>query len=143
MKAFKIISVLAAIWALVGVPGFFNTLPPALDYKIGYVLLVFGHAIAGLAIVAGAILTLKEKVNISKWLLVVGCAFAAYGKITEGYHFQYPLFFSFKFSSFEGFKEFQNGYSIDFPFAILAGLLFCFSLSAEYEKAEQSVFTIP
>jgi len=134
MKAFKIISVLAAVLALTGLPGFFNTLPPALDYRMGYALLVFGHALAGLSIIVGAILSLKGKVNISKWLLILGCCFAAYGKFVEGYHFQYPLFYTFKYSSFEGFKEFQNGYSIDFVFGLLAALLIYFQQKAEIES---------
>ena len=63
MKTFKILSILSAIWAFLGVPGFFDTLPSALDYKIGYALLAFGYAIAELVIVAGSALALKEKMN--------------------------------------------------------------------------------
>ncbi|MEM7790499.1 MAG: hypothetical protein AAF546_03785 [Verrucomicrobiota bacterium] len=124
MKIFKTLSILAAIWALLGVPGFFNTLPAALNYRIEYAFLVFGHVLTELCIVTGSMLALKEKMNIAQWLLIFGCVFSAYGRITEGYHYHYPHYFSYKFNFFYGEKELQNGFSIDLPFAALAALMF-------------------
>ena len=138
MKKFKITAVIACVFALTAIPGFFNTLPQATDYQIDFALLVFGHALAGISIVIGTILTLQNKISVAKWLLICGCLFASYGKLVAGYHFQYPLFYSFKFSSFEGFNSFSDGYTLDLPFILLAGALIYLHQPAELESQNQS-----
>jgi len=119
MKKFKIFAVIACLLAFTGIPGFAHTLPPVADYKPFFAAIVIGHAIAGLAIILGTALLFTKKNQIAKGMIITGCAFASYGKVVEGYYFEYPLYFTFRYGSFSGFESFSNGFSLHIPFLIL------------------------
>jgi hypothetical protein len=136
MKKFKIFAVIASLLALTGIPGFAHTLPSVADYKPFFAALVVGHAIAGLIIVLGTALLFTKKNQIGKGLVITACAFASYGKVVEGYYYEYPLYLSFRYGSFSGFDSFSNGFSLHIPFVILTAILIYLYQSA-YETEAQ------